>query len=65
MTFGYLNANANEVMLQEVTQLPDILLYLKEDKGNPIRLTIPHSFDHFRNFIRDNLGSAYSDPDEL
>ena len=52
-------------MIQEMTQLPEILLYKRDQKDKPIRLEINHSFDHFRNFIRDNLGSSYSDPDEL
>lgn len=63
VTFGYLEANRNEIYLQQTVQLPDLFLFKKDDKQNPIRLDISHSFAHLRNFLRDNLGTAYSDPD--
>ena len=45
--------------------MPDLFIFKKDNKTNPIRLDIPMSFDHLRNFIRDTLGQAYYDPDEL
>lgn len=65
MTFGYLDANKNQVDIQKTTQMPDLILFKKDNKENPIRLDIPMSFDHLRNFIRDNLGQEYYDPNEL
>jgi hypothetical protein len=63
VTFGYLNAMKNEISIQQTAQLPDLFIYKKDDKANPIRLDIPHSFDHLRNFIRDQLGESYYNPD--
>ena len=63
MTFGYLNVNKNEISLQKVVQMPDLFLFKKDNKTNPVRLEIPLSFDHLRNFIRDELGNEYYDPD--
>lgn len=38
VTFGLLNANKNQIDIEEVSRLPELLLFKKEDKGNPIRL---------------------------
>lgn len=65
VTFGFLNVNKNEVGLQQVSRLPELLLFRKEDKTSPIRLEVTHIFDHLRNFIRKHLGDSYADPDEL
>ena len=45
--------------------MPDLFIFKKDNKTNPVRLDIPMSFDHLRNFIRDTLGQEYYDPDEL
>lgn len=56
MTFGFFDVNRNQVDLQEITNLPEILLYKKDNKENPIRMPINHNFQHLRGFIKDNLG---------
>jgi hypothetical protein len=53
------------VPLQAVTQLPELLLYRKDDKAHPIRMNVAHSFDHLMLFFKNQLGDAYSDPNEL
>lgn len=63
VTFGFINVNKNQIDIQEVSRLPELLLFKKDDKNNPKRLEVSHIFNHLRNFIRDNLGSSYSEPD--
>jgi hypothetical protein len=53
------------VPFKETTQLPEVLLFKKEDKQHPIRLNVNHSFDHLMLFFKNNLGTQYSDPNEL
>ncbi len=38
VTFGFINVNKNEVTIQQVSRLPELLLFKKDDKANPIRL---------------------------
>lgn len=65
VTFGVLDASLNEVAFGEVTQLPEVLLFRKGEKGSPVRMNVNHSFDHLMLFFKNNLGTQYSDPNEL
>ena len=59
VTFGLLNVYENEVQIEQVTTLPEILLYKKDDTLNPIRMEVNHSFDHLINLIKENLGKNF------
>lgn len=65
ITFGVMNVNLNEVFFKEITQLPEILLFKKEDKEHPVRLEVKHTFDHLMLFLKNILGEKFVDLNEL
>jgi hypothetical protein len=65
ITFGVMNVNLNEVSFKELTQLPEILLFKKDDKEHPVRLEVTHNFDHLMLFLKNNLGEKFVDLNEL